>query len=193
MRGKVLIADDDPKLRDMLRFILDGQKIDTIFCDNGRDVLKTIRNEPVRLILMDVLMPKLNGIETIRKIKSTDGQIKIPIVLMTGVFDEIALKKQLKGIMDDFDVLFKPLSLDKIENVLEKHFGQPHKVSYIFPESFNHKPSMRKRIDTASFNPSLPGADRLYKFYFPMKGSLEEYSPGQLMLSPGGQFWKNGD
>ena len=183
MMGKVLIADDDPKLRDMLRFVLEGQNIGTICCDNGRDVLKTIRSQKsLKLILMDVLMPKLNGIETIKKIKSDVNSPMIPIVLMTGVFDEIALKTQLKGITDDFDVIFKPLNLEMIEKVIEKHFGTAEKISYIFPETFAQKPSMRKRLDLQSFNPVVSNTNRQYRFYFSMKGSLEEICPGQIFL-----------
>lgn len=83
--AKILIVDDDPLLSNMYRtkFELDGN---TVFIANdGKECILKAKSESPDLILMDVMMPVMNGLEALRELKMDQKTKKIPVVMLTNV------------------------------------------------------------------------------------------------------------
>ena len=84
----VLIVDDDPIARDLLRRTLEGGGYNVVAADNGVTGIKKAREINPAVIILDVIMPNMDGWETLRKLKADEDLCDIPIVMSTIVGDE---------------------------------------------------------------------------------------------------------
>ena len=106
-QSKVLIVDDDPNEQKMLLNYLKNEDFNVFTATNGEDALKTAMREEVDLIILDVLLPKMDGFMVCRRIKQSKETKNIQVVLITCLDD---MDSRIKGIeigADDF--LVKPL------------------------------------------------------------------------------------
>jgi CheY-like chemotaxis protein len=81
----VLVADDEFDLTRTLRAILEGEGYRVETCDDGRQVLESLQGPKPDLVLLDVMMPALSGLDVLRHLKQTPGLDGIPVVLMSSV------------------------------------------------------------------------------------------------------------
>lgn len=97
---KILIVDDDLTLREMYeeRLKFDGYQV--VGASDGEDALEKVKKEVPDLILLDVMMPKLNGIDTMKKLREDNQTKHIPIIILTALIQEI---DKLKTVMTDRD------------------------------------------------------------------------------------------
>ncbi|WP_019569411.1 SpoIIE family protein phosphatase [Thioalkalivibrio sp. ALE11] len=107
--GRVLIVDDDKHNRRLLKMMLTGAGYDTEEATDGHQAVEQARNAPPDLILMDVMMPGLDGFESTRQIKHECGDRFIPVIMLTALDDEDSLLRGIRAGADDF--LSKPLNL----------------------------------------------------------------------------------
>lgn len=85
--GRALIVDDSKVNRMLLRRGLAEQGVDAIEAEDGRQALDLLAAEPVDLILLDLLMPVLDGYGTLERIKADEGLRHIPVIVITAVED----------------------------------------------------------------------------------------------------------
>lgn len=107
----VLVVDDIPTNILLLKVILEQEKFNVISAQSGRDALKLVASENVDLVLLDVMMPEMNGIEVAEKIKQSE-QSETPIIFITALnsSDEI-----VKGFMaGGSDYITKPFNKDEL-------------------------------------------------------------------------------
>lgn len=102
---KIFIVDDEPNVRNAIKRILhdDLPIIETIDTGEGNEVLRIVENLKPDLILLDVLMPGINGLEILKDLKSNKGKeiSKIPVMMLTGVGNrEITRKARELGAID---------------------------------------------------------------------------------------------
>ena len=92
MPEKILLVDDDPDIRLVLRgaLVASGALLEA---SNGRDALRLIRTEKPRLVLLDVTMPEMDGIETLRAARGIDPDLVV--VMLTGECDVSIAKRAL--------------------------------------------------------------------------------------------------
>jgi two-component system nitrogen regulation response regulator NtrX len=110
-----LIVDDEEKIRKTLAEVFDDEGWQTLTAENGKAGLQLFNRHQPDLVLLDVWMPGMDGIETLQKMRQFNA--KIPIVIMSGHGTiETAVRATKLGA---FDYLEKPLSLDKIFPLLE--------------------------------------------------------------------------
>ncbi|BBH20760.1 DNA-binding response regulator [Paenibacillus baekrokdamisoli] len=108
---KILIADDDAHIRELVRLYLADEGFDIIECNDGEEAWQYITNHAVDLIVMDIMMPRLDGWELCRKIRE---QGNMPILMMTAKGEA---EEKIKGFqLGTDDYLTKPF--DPIELVL---------------------------------------------------------------------------
>jgi DNA-binding response OmpR family regulator len=105
----ILITDDDRGFRETVRDLLEPQGFRTLLAADGEEALEIVRFEPVHLLVLDMHMPKLTGLETIREIKRI--RALLPCILVSAAFDE-ELVRQAE--LQAFSVLHKPVSARKI-------------------------------------------------------------------------------
>jgi two-component system nitrogen regulation response regulator NtrX len=110
MFPSVLIVDDEPSIVQSLSGLLsdEGYKVSTAV--NGHEALKVIDSDSPDLVLLDIWMPGLDGIETLKEIKKYNPHIQVIIITGHGTI-ETAVKATKLGA---FDLVEKPLSIDKI-------------------------------------------------------------------------------
>ncbi len=84
----ILLVDDDPLIIRMYqnRLNIDGYHVVT--ASNGEEAIVQARRTPPQLILMDMMMPKMNGIETLREFKKDPATINIPVIILTNLDDD---------------------------------------------------------------------------------------------------------
>jgi PAS domain S-box-containing protein len=123
--GKILLAEDD-RISTMTAVKQMGKMgFEVTSVENGRQVLETLRKESFDLILMDVQMPVIDGVETTRMIRAGDAGEKnngIPIVAMTAYAMEGDRDKFLAAGMNDY--LAKPVDMDELEQTIERMMGK---------------------------------------------------------------------
>ncbi|MBI5167351.1 MAG: response regulator [candidate division NC10 bacterium] len=105
-RPRILIADDDPQTVELLEAFL-SVEFDVLKAYDGEEALDVSRKDLPDLILLDVIMPKLNGYEVCKRLKKSEETRFIPVVMITALKD---LEERIKGIVvgsDDF--LTKPI------------------------------------------------------------------------------------
>ncbi|NOZ55782.1 MAG: response regulator [Calditrichaeota bacterium] len=84
-KGKrILIADDDPFNRELLQMELSDAGFEVIVAGDGEDALRKVQELPVDLLLLDVMMPKIDGVELVRKLRQQKEFENLPIILLTA-------------------------------------------------------------------------------------------------------------
>jgi putative two-component system response regulator len=104
--GLVLIVDDQPEMRRVLTRFLEAEGYRTAVAGNGQEALDTALRCPPDLILLDVTMPVLGGLETCRRLKSDERTALIPVTILTGADEETERTRGIEAGADDF--LSKP-------------------------------------------------------------------------------------
>ncbi len=84
MNIKILIADDDPDIRDVLKITLTEENYETTEAKNGEEALEIIRSKPLDLVLLDYKMPKMDGLQVCDLIKKDLLLAHLPIIMVTG-------------------------------------------------------------------------------------------------------------
>ena len=114
MKRKILVVDDEPVVCSVLKKFLTKKGYKTTTVLSGEKALKRIKKEKPHIILLDIRMPGLNGIETLKRIREIDK--KIGIVMITAVKEDEVGKKCME--LGACDYITKPLSLEYLETVL---------------------------------------------------------------------------
>jgi two-component system response regulator HydG len=115
-KSRVLVVDDDTAHRTMLRALLGGWGYDISEADDGSSAISEVRERPYDLVLMDVRMLKVSGLEALSEIKSFNPAI--PVIIMTAYSSvEAAVGAIKKGA---YDYLTKPLDFDKLKLTIER-------------------------------------------------------------------------
>ncbi|MDO9567148.1 MAG: sigma-54 dependent transcriptional regulator [Candidatus Desulfaltia sp.] len=110
MFPSVLIVDDEPSILQSLSGLLYDEGFEVITATNGYEALKIIDSESPDLVLLDIWMPGMDGIETLKEIKKNNAFIQVIIISGHGTI-ETAVKATKLGA---FDLIEKPLSIDKV-------------------------------------------------------------------------------
>ena len=80
--GTILIVDDEPKIRKFLRMMLEHAGYQVVEASNGKEGLNLCKITPPTIVLMDIMMPELDGISSLREIKKINHAIKV--IAMSG-------------------------------------------------------------------------------------------------------------
>lgn len=80
----VVLAEDDVDIRDLVQIVLEGLDLRVKAVGTGAEALAACRDEPPRLLLLDVTMPEMNGLEVCRAIRADDDLHDVPVILMTA-------------------------------------------------------------------------------------------------------------
>lgn len=127
-RPLVLIVDDDEFQHKILKQMLRDEDMDFVFASSGVEALAGLRKHRPDLILLDYEMPQFNGVEVLRRLKSSKKFGSIPIVMVTGISDREVVGEAVKAGVADFVV--KPFERDvvisKIRRFLGASYSQPN-------------------------------------------------------------------
>jgi len=107
---RVLLCDDDLMNRKVASKILHKEGFDVIEAANGREALEYLATTSVDLILMDLMMPILDGYETIKQIKASPALASIPLIIISALSDTDSITKGLSLGADAY--VTKPYNID---------------------------------------------------------------------------------
>jgi CheY-like chemotaxis protein len=109
----IIIVDDEPVILELIRDILHEEGFSVLTANTGAAALELIRQRPVALILTDLMMPNLSGLELACRLRSDQATAAIPIILMSAAMPP--------GVNDMFaGVLHKPFPLEEIIQVVRR-------------------------------------------------------------------------
>jgi cyclic di-GMP phosphodiesterase len=111
--GRILVVDDVPANIALLKSLLVRAGHDVLVASNGEDALQLITRECPDLVLMDVLMPRMNGFEVCQEVKRQPATRLIPVVLITALNDVEDRIKGIKAGADEF--LSKPFNVHELK------------------------------------------------------------------------------
>lgn len=119
----ILVTDNDQQFRDTILEVLRPSGYRTLEADDGVEALKIVEREEVHLVLLDMHMPRQNGLETLRRLKNF--RATLPCILLSAEIDERLEREARKA--HAFEVLRKPVSridlTGTIEHALQITYG----------------------------------------------------------------------
>jgi two-component system response regulator PilR (NtrC family) len=116
-KPRILIVDDEPSMRDMLRIVLRRDGYDVLVAENGREALGVLERERVDLLLSDIRMTDISGVDVLRAAKQSNRDI-IAFMMTAFASTETAVEAMRLGAVDYFT---KPFSMDELRLKVRQH------------------------------------------------------------------------
>ena len=113
-KNKVLIVDDEPNVCQFLSDFLNFKGFDTQVVHSGIEALKNLDQDTYDIILLDLIMPDMNGLETLEKMNQKN--IETPVIIVTGLKDKKVADDAMN--LGAVDFISKPIDLDRLEQSL---------------------------------------------------------------------------
>jgi CheY-like chemotaxis protein len=110
----LLITDDDHDFRETLRVVFE-RRFRTLLASDGEEALRIVQHQEVHLLLLDMHMPKLTGLETLRRVKQFRSRLPC-ILLSAGLDDSLIRQAQLA---QAFSVLSKPITRQQLTSTVD--------------------------------------------------------------------------
>ncbi len=113
---RMLVVDDDPSLRNMMNIVLKKEGYDVTCVENAKVALSTLKNESFELIISDIKMPDISGIELLKKVKSLDPDMPVVMITAYGSTDDAVEAMKLGA----ENYITKPFNLDELKIIIDK-------------------------------------------------------------------------
>ncbi|MCU0286261.1 MAG: sigma-54 dependent transcriptional regulator [Acidobacteria bacterium] len=113
---KILVIDDDPSIRNMLAIVLKKSGYDVTCTESGKTSLEKLKKENFDLIISDIKMPDINGIDLLKKIKSITPEI--PVIMITAFASANDAVEAMKLGAEDY--VTKPFNLDELKIIIDR-------------------------------------------------------------------------
>ena len=111
---RVLVVDDEPDALELLQAFLGAKGYEVLTASDGEEALQKVKEERPHLMLLDVRMPKMTGLEVLKRVREIDQEVGV--IMVTAVNEEETGREALK--MGAFDYITKPLDLKYLERSL---------------------------------------------------------------------------
>lgn len=121
-RGKVLVVDDEEYIQHILNFSFGAEGYEVITAADGEEAVSIARSEKPDIIVLDIMMPKMDGYEACKQIKADPQTQDIPVILLTAKGREVDRKLGAEAGADDYVV--KPFSpgrlIERVEGFIKR-------------------------------------------------------------------------
>jgi len=112
--AKVLVVDDEPEAVELLVEFLSSKGYEILTATSGEEALRRVKDDRPHLVLLDIRMPKMNGLEVLKRIREIDAEMGV--IMVTAVNEEDVGRQALE--LGAFDYIVKPLDLKYLERSL---------------------------------------------------------------------------
>lgn len=109
---RILVVDDEEHILELIKFNLEKNGFEVLMTDNGEECLKLISSDHVDLVVLDLMLPGIDGLEICKEIRRIDGLNKLPIIMLTARSEETDRILGLELGADDY--LTKPFSIREL-------------------------------------------------------------------------------
>jgi DNA-binding NtrC family response regulator len=151
---KILVIDDDSSIRNMLAIVLKKQNFEVMTAENGKTALDKLKKNQFNLIISDIKMPDITGIELLKKIKVLNEQI--PVIMITAYASTQDAIEAMKLGAEDY--ITKPFNLDELKIVIDRALHRQH-IEY---ENVELK---AKLLDLQKFEDIIGSDPRMLKIF----------------------------
>ena len=114
-RATVIVADDEVHIVDVVALLLEPFDVTVVKAYNGEQVLRAVREYSPRLVITDIMMPKLSGIEVCRRIKADPSTAMIPVILLSSLPDDAIERSGADALIP------KPFNIELIETYARRY------------------------------------------------------------------------
>jgi len=122
-KKKVLVVDDDRSLTELLQMVLEDAGYEVTLAENGREAIVSAAKEPPDLVVLDVVMPEMDGWATSDHLLSHERTAKIPIIFLSA---RVGAEDQLRGwYRGAFDYLTKPFDIQELLEKVSQALAEP--------------------------------------------------------------------
>ncbi|MFH1854085.1 MAG: response regulator [Candidatus Omnitrophota bacterium] len=119
MSKRILVVDDEPELTKIVQVRLAANGYEVVSAKNGIEALEKAKTERPNLILLDMMMPRMHGLDTLRRLKEKPETEPIPVIMLTAKDDkESILEAKSLGAKD---YVTKPFNLEALLDAVRKH------------------------------------------------------------------------
>jgi len=117
-RKRILLADDEEDIKTVVTMFLESQGYEVVTAYDGLDTLEKVRSEKPDLILLDIMMPVLDGYEVCKRLKEDEQTAHIPILILSAAAHAESVKRGLKAGAQDY--IIKPFEPEKLHEKIEQ-------------------------------------------------------------------------
>jgi len=117
----VLVVDDEPEVRELLKAVLEFSSIPSVFARDGEEALQLAREINPCVVLLDLLLPGLGGLEVAKLLKADPATSRIPVIAVTVLNKREGLDQALRAGCDDF--VSKPFDLEDLHDKISRYVG----------------------------------------------------------------------
>ena len=129
-KPRVALVDDDPRLRSLIAEELSDEGVHPIVFNTGQELLDCLDVEKVDLILLDLMMPVMDGLTCLRHLN--EREVEIPAIVITSFNDEAKRQEAMDNGATDY--IIKPDLFERLPELLDRHLNNPRKaISMVEP------------------------------------------------------------
>ena len=121
---KILIIDDEPDVRMVLSVRLTSNGFHVIEAGDGRSGVRVAQEEKPNLILLDIMMPGMDGVETFHTLKQNPATKDIPVIFLTVLAQNISLTKHSLELDKSYAILGKPYQPQELIQEVQRALGE---------------------------------------------------------------------
>lgn len=114
---KILYVEDEPDIREVARFALEDEGFELLICESGREAIDKAPGFKPDLLLLDVMMPEMDGPTTLRKLRELKGMENIPVIFLTAKIHPNEVSGFIR--LGSLDVIPKPFDPMQLANQIK--------------------------------------------------------------------------
>jgi two-component system chemotaxis response regulator CheY len=123
MEKKVLSVDDSPSVRKLVEFTLKSKGFQTASAEDGEEALAYIREEQFDAIILDINMPRMNGLEFLKTMRSDEAHASVPVIVLTTEGQEADKDRAME--LGATAYIVKPFKPTQLLNLVEEVLASP--------------------------------------------------------------------
>ena len=125
MAYKILVVDDEPTIVRLMEFILARQGHEMLVAVNGEEALEKIRAHSPDLVLLDIMMPRIDGYEVARLVRADPATASLPIIMLSAKAQEEDIRRGVEVGVDEY--ITKPFSPEHLVHVVAGYLSRLNK------------------------------------------------------------------
>ncbi len=123
MAKKIILAEDEPQIARLIEFKLKKEGYQVTWKENGEEALEAIKADKPDLVLLDVMMPVMDGYEVLRRLKEDENLKSIPVIMLTARAQERDVVKGINSGAEDY--ITKPFHPAELLARVKRILGKP--------------------------------------------------------------------
>jgi len=145
LTAKVLIVDDEYSIRKLMKTVLEDEGYNVLLAENGQQAIETVKKTPPDVILLDLLMPGMDGLEVLKILKEDDGYTHIPIIVVTALRGLEQMVNAFELGADDF--LNKPVNIIELKTRVKAHLKVKAYHDHLLEDQEKLEQEVQKRTE----------------------------------------------